>query len=365
MKESLDILVLGAAYGLLPSIRLGLAGHRVTVVCREHERKALADEGARATFHRRDGKEGRTLGLPAARGRASVPGTLGLVGPETSPAGFDLVLLAMGEPQFAAPEVAALMAAIADAESPVVTLMNLLPPCFLRRLERFDVEALRAAYRAWDVWQRLDPDRVTAASPDAQAVRLSPDQPHHLTVTLASNFKVAPFERPADQAVLEAVASSLARLAPDDPYAPARIVAHGSVAIPLSKWPMLITGNCRCLDADGAIVSIAAAVRGDLEESRAIYEAVTRIVVEAGMAREDVVPFASYAAAARQLDQPSSLARALASGAHIVERIDLMVLLAARALGLPSAQIAGVCAGIQQRIDLNLRAQGAPARSPC
>ncbi len=356
MTDSLNILVLGAAYGLLPATRLGLAGHRVTVVCRETERRALAGQGAAVELRRRDGKAGPILRLPAAQGRAARPGTLGLVGPEIAPDGFDMVLLAMGEPQFADAGIAALAEAVADAELPVVTLMNLLPPCFLRRLARFDVGALRPVYAAWDVWQRFDPDRVTAASPDAQGVRLSPDRLHQLTVTLASNFKVAPFGLAADQALLEAVAQSVARPGPDGAFAPARIVAHGSLAIPLSKWPMLIAGNCRCLNADGSIVPISAAVRDNPEASLRIYEAVTQVILAAGASKDDVVPFASYAAAARQLTLPSSLARALASGARAVERIDLMVLLTARALGLPAAQIAQVSATIQKQIDRNGRA---------
>jgi len=34
MGATVNILVLGAAYGLLPAVRLGLANHRVTGLCR-------------------------------------------------------------------------------------------------------------------------------------------------------------------------------------------------------------------------------------------------------------------------------------------------------------------------------------------
>ena len=353
MGATVNILVLGAAYGLLPAVRLGLANHRVTVVCRQNERAMLAQHGATLEFRRRDGRQGLVLHMPACEGRASEPGQLGLVSPEISVEGFDLVFLAMGEPQYAAPEIAELMGAIAEAKLPVVSLMNLLPPAFLRRLEGLDVTRLKPAYRAWDVWEMFDPSRFTAASPDAQAVRLSPDQPNRLTVTLASNFKVAPFERPEDQRLLEIAAASLQRHAPGDVHVPAQIVAHGSLAIPFAKWPMLIAGNCRCLTADGTMISISDAVRGDLDESRKVYELVARVIRDVGATSEDVVPFASYAAAAKQLTQASSLARALASGAHMVERIDLMVLLTAKALGLPTDRIEEVAAIIQHRVDIN------------
>ncbi|MDZ7711386.1 MAG: hypothetical protein U5K36_16005 [Roseovarius sp.] len=338
MSKSLDILVLGAAYGLLPAVRMCLGGHRVTIVCRADEREALDLHGASVTLQRRDGRQGRTLRAPASPGPCNREGVLGLVGTDISADGFDMVFLVMGEPQYADRAVANLMAKIADRGVPTVSLMNLLPACFLRRPGWFnvDVDALRPAYAAWDVWQGFDPTRFTAASPDAQAVRTHPERTDMLTVTLASNFKVAPFHDPADQAMLENVAKSTARIAPADPSAPARIVVQDSLAVPLSKWPMLITGNCRCLHPDGSVTSIASAVGDRMNESREIYDHVARVAMAAGASRRDIVPFRAYAAAARQLTRPSSLARALANGAQQVERVDLMILLAAEALDLRS-----------------------------
>jgi hypothetical protein len=353
MSEPVNILVLGAAYGLLPAARLSLGGHRVTVVCGADERQALATHGASITLQRRDGKAGRILHVPAAFGRANSPGVLGLTSPVNSPDGFDLVFLAMSEPHYADAAIAKLMGQVADLGLPTVALMNLLPACFLRRLGRLDVDALRPAYAAWDVWHRFDPRRVTAASPDAQAVRLQPERPDLLTVTLASNFKVAPFDDRTNQSLLEAVAASTERVEPDAIAAPARIVAQDSLGVPLSKWPMLITGNCRCLSADGSLSSIAAAVHAQIDDSREIYENVARISMAAGASARDIVPFGTYAAAARQLSRPSSLARAVAGGAYIVERIDLMILHAAEALSLPSDVIAEVSHNIDRMVRRN------------
>jgi hypothetical protein len=247
---------------------------------------------------------------------------------------FDLIFLAMAEPQFASPEIGGLVDRIAAAGRPVVSLMNLPPASFLRRLGRLDVSTLRPAYAAWEAWDRLDPARVTAASPDAQAVRRNPSRPDHLTVTLASNFKVAPFARSEDQALLERIAADVARFRPSEQPFPVRIMAHTALHVPLAKWPMLMAGNCRCLRADGTIVSIADAVGADLDEARGIYNWVSGLIGGMGAEDRDIVPFGVYAAAARSLVLPSSLARALASGATRVERVDLMVQLAGRALGM-------------------------------
>lgn len=73
----------------------------------------------------------------------------------------------------------------------------------------------------------------------------------------------------------------------------------------------------------------------------------------AGAAADDIVPFTAYAAAARQLTRPSSLARALAAGATAVERIDLMVLLSPGALGVEADRLQAIVCRVQAALDRN------------
>ena len=54
---------------------------------------------------------------------------------------------------------------------------------------------------------------------------------------------------------------------------------------------------------------------------------------------QDQVPFEKYAKAAQSLLKPSSAARAVASGAPFIERVDLLVKLISHQLGLPNAEI--------------------------
>ncbi len=327
------ILILGAAYGLLPAVRMLLAGHNVTVVCRAAEQRDLVRDGAAISFLRRGGAVDRQIHVPAVEG-LSGDGHLGVTGVAVDPRPFDMVFLAMAEPHYADPEVAALIRRIADAGLPVVSLMNALPPPFLRRLGNLDVDLMRDAYAAWDVWQSLDPALMTAASPDAQAVRPDPGQSSALAVTLASNFKVAPFARALHQRRLEGIVQDVLAYRQDGAPLPARILAHEALHVPLAKWPMLIAGNCRCLGPDGAVVSIAQAVHADLDESRRLYDWVLDLVLRTGASPADLVSFDRYAAAARSLSRPSSFARAIATGAKVVERVDKMVLLAGKALDL-------------------------------
>lgn len=327
--RALNIVVLGAAYGLLPAMRSLSAGHNVTVICRPDEQRALLDAGAKVTFS----ASGQVLSAPAIYG-TSMSGALGVSGAECDLSTTDLVILAMSEPHFGVPEIAALVRRIAAARIPVLSISNTPPPAFLKRLGGIRTGDLKDAYLAWETWQHLDPALVTAASPDAQAVRRNPARTNELTVTLGSNFKVAPFERSQDQALLEQLANDIAVDRQNGETMLARLIAHPSVYAPLSKWPMLLTGNCRCLQPDGSIVPIGAAVNLDKASSQQAYEWSLDLVRRFGAQDEDLVPYKHYAVVSRRLTAPSSFARAVAAGKPSVERIDKMLQRAGQSFGM-------------------------------
>ncbi|WP_416906967.1 MAG: hypothetical protein ACMVO5_07845 [Polymorphobacter sp.] len=77
-----------------------------------------------------------------------------------------------------------------------------------------------------------------------------------------------------------------------------------------------------------------------------------------GARPQDMVPFESYAETARRLTRPSSLARALASGATAVERIDRLVAALLEAHGMSTARLAAISARIDSRLDQNRKAAG-------
>ncbi|MEL6210515.1 MAG: 2-dehydropantoate 2-reductase N-terminal domain-containing protein, partial [Pseudomonadota bacterium] len=88
-----SILILGASYGSLLGMKLALAGHHVTLVCLPAEQEAINTNGAMVRMPIR-GREG----LVELRS-AEAPGSLRATGADVDPAGFDLVGLAMQEPQ--------------------------------------------------------------------------------------------------------------------------------------------------------------------------------------------------------------------------------------------------------------------------
>ncbi|KAI8474983.1 MAG: hypothetical protein J3K34DRAFT_406442 [Monoraphidium minutum] len=351
------VLILGASYGSLLATKLLMAGHSVTLVCTPSTAELINREGTVVRFPIR-GREGlveiRSGGLPGAL-RAVAPG-------DADPTAFDLVVLGMQEPQYGADGVRQLMARVAAARVPCLAIMNMPPLAYLRRIAALDAPALAGCYADATVWDAFDPAAVTLASPDPQAFRPPDEGKNVLQVGLPTNFKAARFTADAPTALLRRLEAGVdaARFAPPGGpplEIPTKLRVSDSLFVPLAKWPMLLTGNYRCATA-GGMVSIRDAVHGDADLSRAVYEWVVSVCVKLGAAREDLVPFEKYAAAAEGLLKPSSAARALFGGATAIERVDKLVAAAAAQLGERNAVVDGVVALVDAQLAANRAAAG-------
>ncbi|HEY1229324.1 MAG TPA: hypothetical protein VGF26_18605, partial [Ramlibacter sp.] len=265
-----NVLILGASYGSLLATKLLMASHAVTLVCT----KATCD------LINRDG----TLVRFPVKGRSDLvdidsrqlPGKLRALTPEAvDPTDFDLVVLGMQEAQYGADGVRPLMARIAAAKKPCLAIMNMPPLPYLQRVPRLDVKSLRACYADPGVWDGFDSRLVSLASPDPQAFRPADRPKNVLQVGLPTNFKAARFDDPVHNALLRrleaGIESARFSVGGESLEIPVKLKVHDSVFVPLAKWPMLLTGNYRCIQADG-MIAIRDAVHGDIERSRRIYQ---------------------------------------------------------------------------------------------
>ena len=187
-SKKYNVLILGASYGSLLATKLAMAGHDVKLVCLPAEAEAINRDGA-------------IVRLPI-KGRGPVeidsrkaPGKLSAAGPgAVNPADYDLVGLAMQEPQYRSSGVRELLDAVAKARVPSMSIMNMPPLTYLKRVPGLNTDALKGAYTDASVWQSFDPAYMTLCSPDPQAFRPPEEPVNVLQVTLPTNFKVARFD---------------------------------------------------------------------------------------------------------------------------------------------------------------------------
>jgi len=333
MGTKYKILIMGASYGSLLGTKLALAGHAVHLICLPAEADLINREGAivRMPVKGRDGLvEINSKKLP---GRMSAGGTAGV-----NPSDYDLVALAMQEPQYRSPGVRELLAAVAKAKVPCMSIMNMPPLPYLKRIPGIDADALRSCYTDASVWDAFDPKLVTLCSPDPQAFRPPEEKVNVLQVRLPTNFKSARFDSETHTAILRRLESDIEAARLDGIELPVKLKVHDSVFVPLAKWAMLLAGNYRCVQKDG-MRPIKDAVHSDLEASRSVYNWVVKLCVSLGANERDLVPFEKYASAALSLLTPSSAARALANGAPNIERTDRLVQTIAAQKGMRLAAV--------------------------
>jgi len=317
------ILMLGASYGSLLGTKMALAGHTVKLVCLPEEAALINAEGARVRLPAQD-----VDGLVDLNTK-TMPGDVSAGGPgEVHPADYDLVGLAMQEPQYRAPEVHELLDRVAAARLPCLSIMNMPPLAYLKRIPGIDADALTDCYTDAAVWDNFDPSLITLCSPDPQAFRPPEEKVNVLQVGLPTNFKAARFDSDVHTGILRQLEADIADIRYDvggrEIELPVKLRVHDSIFVPLAKWSMLMAGNYRCIEKDG-MKSIEEAVHSDLNASEAVYNWVVDLCVALGADRNDLVPFEKYANAALSLRNPSSAARALAAGAVHIERVDRLV----------------------------------------
>lgn len=350
MTTAKRVLVMGATYGSLLATKLLVAGHAVKLACLAAEAELINREGTRVRL------PVKGLDTPVEIDSRRLAGRLSADVPAAiDPGQFDLVALAMQEPQYAAPGVRELLAATASARVPCLSIMNMPPLAYLRRIPSLSTDGLRDCYTDATVWDAFDPALMTLCSPDPQASRPPDAAPNVIVVRLPTNFKAARFPSDAHTALLRQLEADIDASRHEGRELPVKLKVHDSMFVPLAKWAMLMAGNYRCITRTG-MRSIQETVHGDLALSRSVYEWVAALCRSLGARDEDLVPFDKYAAAAQRLTAASSAARALYGGARNIERVDRLVQAVAKQQGLRSPVIDEIVSLVDTQLAANRRA---------
>ncbi len=351
MPGTYKILIMGASYGSLLASKILFGGHKIHLVCLPAEADLINAEGFRVRLPVRGRKDPVELDSRKLPGKVTAGGAAGV-----NPNDYDLIGLAMQEPQYRSPGVRELLDAVGKSRVPCMSIMNMPPLTYVKRIPGLDYDALKPAYTDPSVWDNFDPGSLTLCSPDPQAIRPPEEKVNVLLVTLPTNFKVARFDSDKSTAILRQLEQEIDAVRYDTPDGkielPVHLRVHDSIFVPLAKWAMLLAGNYRCVTRDG-MRTAQEAVHSDIETSRSVYNFVNDLCVKLGAKPEDLVPFEKYAAAAQSLTRPASAARALQNGAPFIERADKLVQLIAKQKAMSHPVIDATVALVDARLEAN------------
>ncbi|MGB7036794.1 MAG: hypothetical protein WBD71_14865 [Xanthobacteraceae bacterium] len=352
-----NILLMGASYGSLLASKLLFGGHSIHLVCLPAEADLINAEGFKVRLPIRGRKDPVLLESRKLPGKVTAGPAAGV-----DPKQYDLIGLCMQEPQYRSSGVRELLDAVGKSRVPCMSIMNMPPLPYIKRIPGLDFKALEAAYTDPRVWDSVDPKKITLNSPDPQAIRPPDGKANELLVTLPTNFKCARFEDDKDTAIIRQLERDVEAARFDTPEGkielPVKLKVYDSIFVPLAKWAMLCAGNYRCVTKDG-MRTAQEAVHSDLETSRSVYNFVNDLCVKLGAKPEDLVPFEKYAAAAQSLTRPASAARALQNGAPNIERADKLVQLLGKQRGLSNPVLDATVALVDARLDANRKKQAA------
>lgn len=338
------IMILGASYGSLLGSKLAAAGHDVTLVCRQKTADLINSKGTEVRIKLRGEDTHRSFFSMSLDGRTNA------VTPEQAqPQEYDLICLAMQEPQYSHPSLRDLLSRVAKAKIACMSIMNMPPLPYLKRISSLDCTKLTEAFLNPEIWSEFDPGLMTLCSPDPQAYRPPEEDPNVLHVGLPTNFKVSKFNNPELDSMLENIAADIDAFRVAGKDVPVKLRVFDSLFVPFAKWAMLATGNYRCITHAGPR-SIQSSVHSNLAKSESIYDFVNNLVVTLGADHSDMVPFAKYSAAAEGLRNPSSAARAVFSGAINIERVDKLIKLTADSLNMHNAEIQEIVAVVDAEL---------------
>jgi hypothetical protein len=346
-----NILLMGASYGSLLASKILFGGHSVHLVCLPAEAELINAEGFRVRLPVKGRTDPVLIDSRKLPGKVTAGGAAGV-----DPKKFDLIGLAMQEPQYRSPGVRELLDAVARSKVPCMSIMNMPPLPYVKRIPGLNYEALKVAYTDASVWDNFEPGLLSLCSPDPQAIRPQGEAVNVLQVTLPTNFKVAKFDNDKYTAILRQLEKDIDAVRFDAGDGkielPVKLRVHDSIFVPLAKWAMLLAGNYRCVTKDG-MRTAQEAVHSDIETSRSVYNFVNDLCVKLGANPNDLVPFEKYAAAAQSLSRPASAARALTNGAPNIERADKLVQQIAKQKGLSHPVIDAGVALVDARLEAN------------
>lgn len=255
---------------------------------------------------------------------------------------YDLAILAVQEPTLSNQKIAEIISLISKDSIPILSIMNIPLLSFLKDVVGIhNINNPEIIYSSLKYSNLLNSKLIINCNPEPQI--FSKDKFNHLNIRLGGVFRCSSLNMLSKDIILDLTKSIENGL-------PAKIKSYRSPWVSLSKLPMLMTGNYRCL-SDFKLKSIFESVYQDTKQSEIIYNQVIEMMKKLGAGREAIIPFKFYLRASVKLDAPSSVCRSIVSGNQNVERVDKLVQSISKSIGYNSPEIDKIVNNIDESIN--------------
>lgn len=318
------ILIYGASYGILLASKLMLAGYDVVCVCKKEEAELINNKGFSVEL---DGYLKKKIILESEK----LNGNIKAIEPEKiNLNNVKIVFLAMQEAQYNNSSILNSLNLVAKKKIPTISIMNIPPSIYLKnfKIKENEYQKLLVAYNNFDLWNKFDINFITHCSADPQIFKPFSNLSNYISVRLASNFRIAKFRDKSSTKLIEKISNQIKisryKYNNEKIRIPVYLNLYDSYFVPISKWPMLITGNYRCLN-DNQLMSIQEVVYKNINLSKKIYEDVQMLCKSLGASEGELISFESYLKVAGKLISPSSVARLSYSKNKNFERLDKLI----------------------------------------
>ena len=132
------IMIMGASYGSLLASKILFGGHSVHLICLPAEADLINTEGFKVRLPVRGRKD------PVLLESSKLPGKVTAGGVDSvDPKDFDLIGLAMQEPQYRTDGVKGLLDKVARSGKPCMSIMNMPPLPYMRRIPGLNGDSLK------------------------------------------------------------------------------------------------------------------------------------------------------------------------------------------------------------------------------
>ena len=318
------ILIYGASYGILVASKLMLAGYDVVCVCKKEEADLINNEGFSLEI---DSYLKKKVILKSEK----LNGNIKAIQPESiNLDNVKLVFLAMQEAQYHNSAILDSLSLIAKKKIPTISIMNIPPSIYLKnfKINENDYQELSVAYKNFNLLNKFDINFITHSSADPQIFKPFSNLNNYISVRLASNFRIAKFRDKSSAELIEKISNQIKIsryiLNNKKTRIPVYLNLYDSNFVPISKWPMLITGNYRCLN-NNQLMSIEEVVSQNIGLSKEIYDDVQMLCRSLGASDEELIKFETYLKVAKKLISPSSVARLAFAKNKNFERLDKLI----------------------------------------